>query len=289
MSAEVAPFHLALGEELVASADAKLFFSRELTAYAAGGPTRDTAGRLFLTTGCLAFRPMTIYAYAPSLTIGLGDVVAVERGNRRLLSLVPLPGARLDVTARVSGREFLLRITVNDVDGWITRIEEARAAMKPKPSADALIDQAVAAGVSDPGRYVPALARLSFPQAFWHTEALDDLRDVIDGVLGDLGVRELLPWPEFLDQLMPTLQVEVETGPEDYETGEGSEQWGRIEQVTRIMTAVNAALPPDAPKRFYRFAETLPGWESDEPVWLYLTQEQVEGLTQLGIVTIYER
>jgi hypothetical protein len=52
-----------------------------------------------------------------------------------------------------------------------------------------------------------------------------------------------------------------------------------------MMNAVNATLPADAPRRFFKFAEDLPTWEFDEPVWLWLTQGQREQLLALGIVT----
>ena len=166
----------------------------------------------------------------------------------------------------------------------IAFIELARASLPPARSADDLLNEALESALEHRERYVSTLARLSFPQAFWHTEALDDLREVISGVLTDLGVSKLVPLPELVAELMPQLPVEVQTGPEDYESGEGSEAWGRLEQISRIMGAVNHALPPDAPKRFYRFREDLPGWECDEPIWLYLTARQVEQLRALSIL-----
>ncbi|MFO0565126.1 MAG: hypothetical protein U0263_05660 [Polyangiaceae bacterium] len=280
----VVPFNIPLGEELIASANASLLFSRELTAFAVGGPTRNTEGRMFLTTGSFAFRPLASYPFAQALTLALSDVVSVARGSRRWLSVLPLPGALLDVTARVGGREFLLPLTVDDVDAWIARINAARAAFSAPPRAEVQLDAALAAGETDRARYVRTLARLSFPQAYWHTEALDELRDVIHDILSELGAADHLPWPAFVDELLPQLEVEVETGPEDYERGEGSEHHGRLVQIERIVDAVNRALPGHAPKRFYRFAETLPEWESDEPVWLFLTAAQARRLLELGVV-----
>ncbi|MBN2195287.1 MAG: hypothetical protein JW751_20890 [Polyangiaceae bacterium] len=40
-----------------------------------------------------------------------------------------------------------------------------------------------------------------------------------------------------------------------------------------------------APKRFYAFAENLPDWELDQPVWLFLSDSQRAELFRLGIVS----
>jgi hypothetical protein len=71
---------------------------------------------------------------------------------------------------------------------------------------------------------------------------------------------------------------EVIAACEDYEM----EEWRA--QTSRIVDRANDSLPPDCPKRFYRFAEDVPGWPDDQPVILFLTEPQRERLLSLGIV-----
>ncbi len=87
---------------------------------------------------------------------------------------------------------------------------------------------------------------------------------------------------EFLAKL--DLEVQVEMGPEDYEIGPGSEDWGRREQIRRVCEAVNSSIA-DGKRRFYEYAEDLPGWPTSfEPLWLWLSETEDEQLRLLGIV-----
>jgi hypothetical protein len=78
------------------------------------------------------------------------------------------------------------------------------------------------------------------------------------------------------------LRVEVETDPEDYEEGPGTEEWGRRQQIRRVCEAVNGV---SGERRFYEYAEDLPGWPNfGEPVWLWLSSWEDEELRRLGVV-----
>ena len=55
-------------------------------------------------------------------------------------------------------------------------------------------------------------------------------------------------------------------------------------QTSRIADRANELLSPDCPRRFYRFAEDVPGWPEDQPVILFLTELQRRRLLSLDIV-----
>jgi len=131
-------------------------------------------------------------------------------------------------------------------------------------SARELVRGALQAGERERGRYTAALEQLSFPRGYWHTEDSEARDEVaLHGLVG-LGID--VP-DDFLKNL--DLEVEVETGPEDYAIGPGTEEWGRREQIRRVCAAVNASGGAHE-RRFYEYAEDLPGWpKCFEPLWLW--------------------
>ncbi|HET9954671.1 MAG TPA: hypothetical protein VFQ61_09205, partial [Polyangiaceae bacterium] len=60
--------------------------------------------------------------------------------------------------------------------------------------------------------------------------------------------------------------------------------WGRREQIRRVCEAINASRG-ESERRFYEYAEDLPGWPAYfEPLWLWLSAWEDEALRRLGIV-----
>jgi hypothetical protein len=278
---KILPFHAPLGDELLAEEEATLAFSAEMTAWFAGGPTQVVRGRIFLSTTTLAFRCPEAMPHPQQVTVLLRDVQGVAVVRDRLFGVLPLPKRSLVVTVGVMGKPFELRFGVEDAEAWAARIERARPGAAPAPDLGALLDAALREGVRDRGRYVSTLQRVSFPRALWYTEEHAEIGAITRAELRALGASADLD-EAFLAGL--DLAVETTSGPEDYETGPGSEMAGRHEQVARILRAANAALPAQAPRRFHQFAEDLPDWDFSQPVWLYLTASQREGLLRLGIV-----
>ena len=124
-----------------------------------------------------------------------------------------------------------------------------------------------------------ALVEISFPQAFWHVGEDDEVELIVNDVFAQLGLSLSANFLQRVD-----LDVAMLLGPEDYETGPGSEAWARREQIRRICAAANELLQ-DQPRQFYQFAEELPGWEWDEPVWLLLSKEERRKLLELGVLS----
>src|SRR5262249_51669889 len=101
----------------------------------------------------------------------------------------------------------------------------------------------------------------------------EGLLDVIGSSLEALG----LP-PDVLsdDDLRAELRRAAESLPEDE---------ARRAQIARIAARINEASGAAAgAKRLHTFAEDIPGWEADEPVWLLLTADERSRLLALGIV-----
>jgi hypothetical protein len=181
----------------------------------------------------------------------------------------------------MGARPLDLRFTVSDPEAWARRILQAQSSPAPPAApAEAKLEAALRDGIHERGRYVATLADLSFPQAFWHPEALDDILPTIAGVFDRLGASAALG-ADFYATL--ALAVEIRYGPgDDVDAIESAE---RREQITRIMRAANAALAAAGhPKRFHNFTEDLPDWDFDEPVWLFLTDAQRASLLRLDIL-----
>ena len=269
------PFWLPLGDEIVGDWEGSLRFTDAMTAFFAGGPTQTVNGRIIVTTRQLAFRPPVGMPHPQQLTLVLADVSRVTR--HRVLGLVA--GTKVVAVANIGGKPFELRFGVGDPARFVEILERARVGAIPREPAAALLDAALRDGITERGRYTSTLAVLSFPQTHWYTEDIEPLRTIVCDAIAALGVT--LP-DAFARELH--LEVATDTGPEDYETGPGSEAWGRREQIGRIVAAINAALPTTEPRRFYTFAEDLPGWPDGEPLCVLLTAAQRNSLLRLGVV-----
>jgi hypothetical protein len=272
---DVLPFYVPLGDKVLREAPGTLDFTDAMCARFAGGPSQTVHGLVWLTARYLAFRPVAGMPHPQVATLQRTQVEHVEvarKGWRRLLALgQPV----LNVTAIHAGVAHTFTFGLDAPEAWAADLAKTPRAARPPRE---LLDQAIKDGLRDRGRYTSTLAELSFPQGFWHVEAHEDLVEVVKDVFADLEVD--LP-TDFLDTV--DLDVEVLMGPEDYETGPGSESYARREQIRRICNAANEALPSSG-RRFCEFAEDLPEWEFDEPVWLLLSSEERRQLVDLEIV-----
>jgi hypothetical protein len=269
------PFFLPISDEMIGDWEGSLRFTDAMTAFFAGGPTQTVNGRIILTTRQLAFRPPVEMPHPQQLTVALADVSRVTR--HRVLGLVA--GRTVVVVANVGGMPFDLRFGIGDPVRFVELLERTRVGAMPREPAAALLDAALRDGITERGRYASTLAALSFPQTYWYTEEIEPLRTIVCDAMTALSLTLPDAFSRELD-----LKVETDSGPEDYETGPGSEAWGRREQIARIVAAVNAALPATEPRRFYTFAEDLPGWTEDEPVCVLLNPAQRDSLLRLGVV-----
>ncbi|MCB9795501.1 MAG: hypothetical protein H6741_22575 [Alphaproteobacteria bacterium] len=276
------PFHLPLGDTLLAEAEATFHVTDAIAALWVGGPSGRVPGRLSLTRWRLEFRPQVGQPHPQERSLSLADVLDVQVQPRRWLGLIPRPGGAVLVRVTSPRGDLEHRFDLAEPEPFAQTLREAVSALGPMPPPEQRLDAALAAGERERGRYTATLDALSFPQAFWHSEDVDELRDIIRDTMADLGVTAHLPADTW-----DALDLEVETlyGPEDYEEGEGSEHAGRLEQIARILEAANAALGPEAPKRFYRFHEDLPRWAFQEPCWLWLTPAQRDRLLALGVLS----
>ena len=268
------PYELPLGDRVVFETLGQLEFSDAMCALFAGGPSQTVDGRVLVTARRLVFRPVVGQPHPQTLELLRDPSWAIAAVQRRLLGLIRRGAPVVEVRFRMAHRDLVLAFHVPDPDAML-----AALAQPPAPADDprAVLAAALAAGERERGRYTPTLLDLSFPAGFWHTEAHEDLAEVVLARFAELGIALDEAWLVGLD-----LDVEPLTGPEDYETGPGSEAWARKDQIARICAAANAAL--DGPRRFYEFAEDVPGWEFDEPVWLFLDEDERRQLLALGIV-----
>jgi len=116
-----------------------------------------------------------------------------------------------------------------------------------------------------------------FPGGFWHPEDEEGLLDVVGSRLEGLG----LPDVRSDDALRAELRELAESDPD--------EEQARRRQIARVAARVNEAAGAAADaRRLYAFAEDIPGWEADEPVWLLLTADERARLVALGIIVPLE-
>ncbi len=278
---EVAPYTVPLGETLILETDAGLIYTEDLTPAGGTGKTRESMGRLYLTNAAIAFRPGIAEPHGQRLTVALESVLSTTAVQPRFLGLFKRP-PRVNVAVQFPSGTLVASFRVDDAQHLSSRLTQAaarwNASMRRTPLQ--LIEQGLTDGIADRNRYQYALTALSFPQGFWHVEATDDLERMLDLSFEDLN----LDLPEgFVARLLPSLDVE------EYVTKDSDEQPARIEQLKRIVAAVNASLPEDEPRRIEQFAEDLPWWEHQEPVYVLLTPDLRDRLVSAGVLTPLER
>ena len=280
---DTVPYDLPLGDRVTFDVEGRLEFTDAMCAMFAGGPSQTVDGRVLVTEQRLVFCPVVGQPHPQRVDLVRDPSWAVERIQRRWLGLVSRGAPVVQVSFRMGHRDLVLAFHVPDPDALVNALGQTPPAAE---AARTLLADALTAGVRERGRYTSVLQALSFPGGFWHTEALEDLVDVVVASFADLDLDLDEAWLQTLD-----LDVEPLMGPEDYETGPGSEAWARKHQIARICVAANEAIEAievigviGGSRRFYAFAEDLPGWEFDEPVWLLLTEDERQRLLSLGIV-----
>jgi hypothetical protein len=111
-----------------------------------------------------------------------------------------------------------------------------------------------------------------FPNGFWHPEDEEGAADVMLGCLRDLGLDSTVLPTSFIRTLVQRYGDEPD------------EDRARRSQIADAIAHVNAALDAGAsPYRLVAFAEDVPGWESEEPVVMLLTEAERTLLLAKGI------
>lgn len=245
-----------------------------MCAHFAGGPSQTLRGRIWLTQTLLAFRPIAGMPHPQVATVQRRLIERMELSRRSLLGHIRYGRPLLEVWVPSVGAPLPLTFDLDDAEGWRVLL---RAPSPPPRAPRVRLREALDAGLRQRGRHTSTLEQLSFPRGYWHSEVHEDLVELAEDTFHELGVD--LP-PDLLASV--DLEVETLSGPEDYETGPGSDSWARREQIRRICSAANAVLSGD--RRFYAFAEDLPEWAFDEPVWLLLSAEERDRMLELGVV-----
>ncbi|MBK9071665.1 MAG: hypothetical protein IPL79_11785 [Myxococcales bacterium] len=112
-----------------------------------------------------------------------------------------------------------------------------------------------------------------FPQGFWHPEEVDDAIDTMRACLDDLELESA-----FVEKAQAELAAATTQWLEEHD-----EEDARRLQITAVMAMANARLLAVAsPLAFVEFDEPVPGWESDEPVWVLVSAEERAWLATLG-------
>jgi len=255
------------GEKVVRVAQARMHLSK---------PT-GSPGVLHLTNQRLVFWPD---GNGAALDARLQEVRGSATFARKRLGFIPA-GLALRVSIDRRGRDETWFL-VDDADGWNAAITKSRADAPPVPDLAALLTAVEVEGkdvVSREafGRFL--LNERGFPGGFWHPDEDDGLLNVFGGWITDAG----LPGELMADG---KLRAELKRIAESMaEPTDAAEDEARRRQVHCVAARVNWMVGPGAgARRLYQFAEDLPGWEPDEPVWLFLNADERARLLALGIV-----
>ena len=272
---ETEPFFVPLGDEILLHGPGSLKFTDEICR-SAGGPSQTVWGHIWLTHDLLAFRPKLGMPHPQAVTLNRNAIADARCVHPKLLGLFKAGPAKLEVRYAYLKASIPHVFEVDTPERWAEALGKSRRIQER--NARELVQGALRNGERERGRYTAALEQLSFPRGYWHTENAEGRDEVMmDGLKGlEIEVPE-----NFLATL--DLEVQVETGPEDYETGPGTEDWGRREQIRRVCEAIKQS-SGGVERRFYEYDEDLPGWASFEPLWLWLSETEDEELRRLGIV-----
>lgn len=276
MLPETEPFFVPLGDEILLDGAGSLKFTSAICVNA-GGPSQTVRGHVWLTHDLLAFRPKLGMPHPQMVTLDRNGIAEARCVRPKLLGLLEVGSPQLEVSYLQFGTPLPHLFTLDAADRWLEALAQPRRVQEL--GARDLVQRALRAGERERGRYTTALEQLSFPRGDWYTEDPDARDEALLQGLSGLGI-------DVADDFLGTLDLEVEvaTGPEDYAIGPGTEEWGRREQIRRVCAAVNAAGGAHG-RRFYEYAEDLPGWPTCfEPLWLWLSEAEDHELRMLGIV-----
>lgn len=235
-------------------------------------------GVLHLTDQRLVFRPD-------------GDGRWLDVRLRQVRNAVPFPvklfglittGHALRVSADGARMNEEPWFAVDDPEAWGVAVTHARAdAPASPPDLATLLSAAEAEGRDVVSReaFGSFLSKeRGFPGGFWHAGDEHGLLDVIGSRLAGLGLSSDL----LSDELRAELRRLAESDPGVSDAGEDQ---ARRRQIACVAARINTAAGPAASaRRLYAFAEDIPGWEADEPVWLLLNADERARLLALGIV-----
>jgi len=199
----------------------------------------------------------------------------------KLFGLLPTSQRALRVSAETHRAGTEPWFVLADADSWNGAVAQARA---DAPSNRLDLAKLLTAAEADReaisrGACGDFLANeRGFPAGFWHPDDEHGLLDVMGNALKDLGVTAAVLSDE---TLRAELKHAVELHPRD---DEGEDKARRL-QIARVAARVNTAAGPAASaRRLYQFAEDIPDWDAEEPVWLHLTADERARLLALGIV-----
>ncbi len=123
-------------------------------------------------------------------------------------------------------------------------------------------------------RFGRALARdRGFPQGWWHGDDLESAVKVMEARLTELG----LVAPLDLEDLRRATRGFV-----GVLEGEDLLRRHTIGHAAREANGFLAGM--ERPERLYAFADDVPGWELEEPVWLLLTTPERARLLEVGLL-----
>lgn len=269
------PYYVPLGDQILMDCPGKLEFTNEMCAMFSGGPAQTVSGHVWVTETQLVFRPVVGMTHPHKLTAKRQQLTDVNVVQPKWFGLIPGGKKIVEVTFENWGQSFILRFHVHKPKPLSHILKTAPIIKSKAPSK--VLSESIDANITDRDRYTHTLSQMSFPEGYWYVESVEDLVKVVTNSWERLGVPLCEDFLLGLD-----LNIEVKFGPEDYETGPGSESWARREQICRICLAANDAL--DGERRFYDFEEDLEDWEFDQPVWLFLTPDERKRLISLGIL-----
>jgi hypothetical protein len=113
----------------------------------------------------------------------------------------------------------------------------------------------------------------AFPRGYWHPEDFEALKGVVRGCLDDMGVGA---------DAVPDILLRAVI--DDF-AAERDEVVARRHQIGALAMHVNEVLAArESPYRLYAFARDLPGWESQEPVWLLLSADERKALMRMDVI-----
>jgi hypothetical protein len=236
-------------------------------------------GVLHLTNQRLLFRPD---GNGRCLDVRLQEVQGSTTFPLKLFGLIPT-GRALRVSIDTGHVREEPWFVVDDPDAWSVGIAQARADAPSPPDLAALLTAAEAEGRDAVSREALGgflAVERGFPRGFWHPGDEEGLLDVIASRVADLG----LPSDLLSDAtLRSELQRIAESDPAE---SDADEDRARRRQIACVAARINAAAGPAmGARRLYAFAEDIPGWEPDEPVWLLLNADERARLLALGILT----
>jgi len=237
-------------------------------------------GVLHLTDQRLIFRPDGEPAAGGPGYFPFGQIVATAVFAPKLLGFLPTSRRALRVSADFHFKGQETWFVLADADGWNTAVTQARS---DAPTNRLDLGRLLSAAEADPG----AISREAcgdflandrgFPAGFWHPEDEVACLEVMGDTLKQLGAPDVLS--------DPALRAELQRVVKLYSLDDEGEDKARRHQIALVAARVNATVGPAASaRRLYQFAEDIPHWDADEPVWLHLSTEERARLLALGIV-----